>query len=57
MASADSLAWSYDARRSAPLPGHAARHKNCANCRDYALAWRGRVLAAIANPRQQLLFA
>jgi hypothetical protein len=40
--SADSLAWSYAARREPPLPGH--RHKNCANCLAYALAWRERVV-------------
>lgn len=40
--SADSMAWSLDARRSAPLEGHT--HKNCANCLDWALAWRERVL-------------
>jgi hypothetical protein len=45
--SADSLAWSYDARRSDPLPGHA--HKNCANCLDYALQWRSRLLAAVES--------
>lgn len=38
--SADSLAWSYAARRQAPLPGHGSRHKNCANCLEYALMWR-----------------
>jgi hypothetical protein len=42
LASADSLAWSYAARREPPLPGH--RHKNCANCLAYALAWRERVV-------------
>jgi hypothetical protein len=42
LASADSMAWSFTARRDAPLPGH--RHKNCANCLNYALAWRNRVL-------------
>lgn len=54
LASADSMAWSYDARRSPPLPGHDARHKNCANCPDWALMWRQRVLARIgaAAPRQ-----
>jgi hypothetical protein len=54
LASADSMAWSYDARRSPPLPGHDARHKNCANCPDWALQWRQRVLARLANaaPRQ-----
>ncbi len=40
--SADSLAWSYAARREPALPGH--RHKNCANCLVYALAWRERVV-------------
>lgn len=32
--SADSLAWSFDARRSAPLPDCA--HANCATCLRYA---------------------
>jgi len=41
LASADSMAWSYDARRSAPLLGHT--HKNCANCLSWALAWLERV--------------
>lgn len=47
LASADSLAWSYQARRNPPLPGHRARHKNCANCLEYALDWRDGVLGAI----------
>lgn len=47
LASADSLAWSYSARRNAPLPGHATRHKNCANCLEYALDWHAAALAAI----------
>lgn len=51
LASADSMAWSYDARRHQPLPGHETRHKNCANCEDWALGWRQRVLNALANPR------
>jgi hypothetical protein len=42
LASADSLAWSYAARRGPALPGH--RHGNCANCLTYALAWRERVV-------------
>jgi hypothetical protein len=46
IASADSLAWSYDGRRSAPLPGHETRHKNCANCLEWALNWRDRLLSA-----------
>lgn len=44
LTSADSMAWSVDARRRGrPLPG-CVRHKNCANCLRYALAWRTRLL-------------
>jgi hypothetical protein len=42
LGSADSMAWSYDARRSPPMPGHT--HKNCANCLPYAVGWYKRVL-------------
>jgi hypothetical protein len=57
LASADSLAWSYAARRAAPLPG-CIGHKNCANCLRYALAWRERVLETIAGAAPaQLRFA
>ncbi|WP_234319625.1 hypothetical protein [Streptomyces sp. KE1] len=52
MASADSLAWSSHARRRPPLTGHT--HKNCANCIDYALAWRQRVINQIPNPPTNL---
>ena len=47
LTSADSLAWSYEARRCAPLAGHA--HKNCANCLPYAAMWRGRLLGALED--------
>lgn len=47
LTSADSMAWSYNARRAAPLP-ECVGHKNCANCQAYALRWRGRVLEAMA---------
>lgn len=58
LASADSLAWSYSARRAAPLPGHEARHKNCANCADYALMWREDLMDMLArDARQKELFA
>ncbi|MYQ64990.1 hypothetical protein GTY92_16160 [Streptomyces sp. SID4950] len=50
LASADSAAWSSHARRRPPLPGHT--HKNCANCIDYALHWRTRVLAALPTWHQ-----
>lgn len=51
VASADSLAWSYAARRESPLPGCTA-HKNCANCMRYALRWLGRVQALIDRHQQ-----
>jgi hypothetical protein len=51
LASADSLAWSYAARRRPPLPG-CRTHTSCANCLRYALGWRARVIAALEGPRQ-----
>jgi len=51
LASADSMAWSYAARRQPPLPG-CQGHRNCANCLRYALAWRAHLVAALARPRQ-----
>lgn len=45
LTSADSLAWSYQARRGVPLPG--CRHRNCSNCLAYALCYRRRVLARL----------
>jgi len=60
LASADSMAWSYAARRTArPLPG-CVGHINCANCRRYAYRWHADVTAraerATRNPRQMRLF-
>ena len=49
LSSADSMAWSVAARRSAPLAG-CVRHRNCANCPRWALAWREHVLATLARP-------
>lgn len=40
MVSSDSLAWSFRARRSDPMPGHESRHKSCSNCLEFALQWR-----------------
>jgi hypothetical protein len=37
--SADSMSWSFTARREMPLQGHNERHKNCANCQIYAELW------------------
>ena len=53
LASADSLAWSYNARRHPPLDG--CRHRSCANCPRWALAWRNRVLHR-ASFQQPTLF-
>jgi hypothetical protein len=57
--SADSLAWSYQARRAPPLPD-CEGHINCANCIVYALDWRERLvdrLAAELDGAQQLEMA
>ena len=41
LGSADSMAWSFDARRKEALSGHT--HKNCANCLQFAQQWYQRV--------------
>jgi hypothetical protein len=57
LTSADSLAWSAQARRQPPLPG-CTTHRTCTNCSRYALRWRARVLDAIAATAvQPALFA
>lgn len=43
LTSADSMAWSVEARRSPPLP--LCDHSNCANCYDYAKMWHKRITA------------
>ncbi len=43
LTSADSMAWSYNARHAPPLPG--CTHKRCSNCLRYALRWRRQLLA------------
>lgn len=48
LVSADSMAWSEDARYSAPLPGHT--HKNCANCPDWAIRWHQRIVRQHLTP-------
>jgi hypothetical protein len=55
LASFDSMAWSYAARRSPALPG-CASHRNCANCLIYATRWRHRVLTQYAAGHQPALF-
>lgn len=57
LASSDSLAWSFDARRGSPLPG--CTHRKCANCVKYALRWRDKALRATRRSEreeQQVLF-
>jgi hypothetical protein len=56
LASADSLAWSFQATKRPPLPGHhlpgpgrRTGHKNCANCQEYALLWRERLFNQIGH--------
>ncbi len=45
LASADSLAWSYQALRRPPLSG--CPHAHCQNCLIYALRWRENVLRSV----------
>jgi hypothetical protein len=52
LTSADSMAWSAQARRQPPLPG-CTTHRTCANCSRYALRWRTRVLDTIATTTVQ----
>ena len=52
LASADSLAWSYNARREPALPECRGKHKNCANCPLWALSWREDLLASLDRGRQ-----
>ena len=47
--SADSMAWSFNARMNPPLPNHT--HKSCAQCFDWALQWRKKALNAIRNSK------
>lgn len=52
LTSADSLAWSYAARRRPPLPG--CQHTHCNNCRKFALLWRRKVLRLLGQPDEPL---
>lgn len=53
--SADSLAWSYHARKEPPLPG--CKHRNCANCPRFAAHWVAETLSSIDRVvAQQELF-
>lgn len=52
LASADSLAWSYQARREHPMAG--CHHKSCSNCSRYALRWRARLLQRLDQLRLEV---
>ncbi|MEV7123949.1 DUF7221 family queuine tRNA-ribosyltransferase-like protein [Kitasatospora griseola] len=53
LASADSYAWSYGARRRrVRLAECTHRAADCRTCRRYALLWRDRVLSALDAPKQ-----
>jgi len=47
LASADSMAWSATARHDDPLTQCIGRHKNCANCYEYAVRWWDRLVVDI----------
>lgn len=44
LVSADSMAWSMNARMEPKRTGCTHRAKNCASCLNYALAWRSRIV-------------
>ena len=47
--SADSLAWSLNARKNAPLEECGGSHQSCANCLRYALRWRADLLGKLGK--------
>jgi hypothetical protein len=50
LASADSMAWSYGARKSPPLPG--CTHAHCNNCPRFASRWYSNVQNLLGGHRQ-----
>jgi hypothetical protein len=52
LGSADSMAWSFDARRTWPLPG--CSHKACQNCPRYAMRWRDNLLERLGQQRLEV---
>lgn len=51
LTSADSMAWSFDARRKQRPECGSVTHKNCANCLIYALRWRAELLSTLGRSR------
>jgi len=54
LVSADSMAWSYNARRNPPLPECKAegKHRRCTSCMFYALEWREGLLDRLKRERE-----
>ncbi len=57
LVSADSMAWSFNARHNPPRPECVGLHKNCANCEKYALWWRAKLLAELPSAEPLRLVA
>lgn len=55
LASADSLAWSFGARREQIKLPECTHRGDCRNCLRYALRWRETVLASLRTPKQYAL--
>ncbi len=53
--SADSMAWSFTARRDVPLDG--CTHKTCTNCLRYALEWRQKVTRTMDYQQPRMVFS
>ncbi len=49
LSSADSMAWSFEARHGQRMDG-CFGHLNCANCMPYALRWREQVIHSLGDP-------
>jgi len=52
LGSADSMAWSFGARKRPPMPG--CTHENCANCMRWALTWRAKTASTMSAVSPQL---
>lgn len=52
LASADSMAWSHDARRGRKRLDGCAHKGDCRNCMRFALRWRERVMRAVEQGRR-----
>ena len=52
LASADSLAWSFGARRRGERLPECTHPGDCRNCLFYAIRWRERVMDALRTPKQ-----